>query len=106
MGKVDILEAIDMEFQREGNIAMKIGKVDYVMGYYDSLGLKFEEHLWTRTLKCLEIYCKTHGLDTTNEDRYEFVRIIANMPVKQELEILHSGIIGEHLLIKVYLILK
>ena len=79
------------ELQREGNIAMKIGRVDYVMGYYDSLGLKFEGHLWTRTLKCLEIYCKTHGLDTTNEDRYEFVRIIANMPVEDIPLIRNAG---------------
>lgn len=91
---MDILEAIDMELQREGNIAMKIGRVDYVMGYYDSiplLGLKFEERLWAQTLKCLEIYCKTHGLDTTNEDRYEFVRIIANMPVEDIPLIRNAG---------------
>ena len=86
----DILSPFE-ELQREGNIAMKIGKVDYVMGYYDSLGLKFEEHLWARTLKCLEIYCKTHGLDTTNEDRYEFVRIIANMPVEDIPLIRNAG---------------
>ena len=84
-------EVLGAELRRESNIAMKIGKVDYVMGYYDSLGLKFEEHLWTRTLKCLEIYCKTHGLDTTNEDRYEFVRIIANMPVEDIPLIRNAG---------------